>query len=121
MISVLFSTSAQGLEPGWASPSELAWGDCAAAIASRLAPTVFRGDSEIRETPSIPCGSEPARDGGGSGRTRIECCADDYAASAAIAAWTLGRAAIRAMNEASTGQSPIWILNDGSQFKTVNR
>ena len=79
------------------------------------APTVFRGDHEIRATPWIPCGSELARDSGGQIAPRLD------AASATMAARTLGRAAIRAMNDASAGQSLIWILNNGSQFKTVNK
>lgn len=64
---------------------------------------------------------ELARDSGRSGCIELECAANDYAASAAMAARTLGRVAIRAMNAASAGQSLIWILNNGSQFRTVNK
>ncbi len=99
-----FSTSARGG----------AWRDCAAAIASRLAPTGIGAGHQLCEHPKQNCGSLLAIAVG-----QIALRVD--AASAAMAARTLGRAAIRAMNAASAGQSLIWILNNGSQFKTVNK
>ncbi|AVU74155.1 hypothetical protein CRX69_02720 [Pseudomonas rhizophila] len=59
------------------------------AIASRLAPTWVLGRSWGLRSKQIPCGSEPARDSGGSACIDVEWAA--VIASRLASTWVLGR------------------------------